>query len=120
MITRRATLLSLASLLAASLAAEAQRERLYRIGYLGLSAGPTSTTRAFREELRARGWIEGPNISIEYRWLASSAEGPAALAQQLLRLGVDIILTAGNKAVEEVRKTTTSVPIVMAWSNDPV
>jgi ABC-type uncharacterized transport system substrate-binding protein len=42
------------------------------------------------------------------------------LAQELLRLGVDIILTGGNKAVEAVRKTTTSVPIVMAWSNDPV
>jgi len=117
---RRAFVAGLGAVLAAPLEIQAQRERLYKVGYLGLSAGPTSTTRAFREELRERGWMEGQNISIEYRWLARSVEGPAALAQELLQLRVDIILTAGNKAVEEVRKTTKSVPIVMAWSNDPV
>jgi len=82
---RRAFVTGLAAVLAAPLEIQAQRERLYKVGYLGLSAGPTSTTRAFREELRERGWMEGQNISIEYRWLARSVEGPAALAQRETR-----------------------------------
>jgi|SRR5882724_1989877 len=117
---RRAFVTGFAGLLAVPLAAEAQQERVYKIGYLGLGAGPAPTTRAFREELRERGWTEGQNIAIEYRWVAASTQGPTALAEELVRIRVDIILTAGNKAIEAARKTTTSVPIVMAWSNDPV
>jgi ABC-type uncharacterized transport system substrate-binding protein len=127
-VDRRGFVAGTIALLAAPLGATAsaqeykaqQSGRTYKIGYLGLGAGPASTTRAFRDELRERGWIEGQNISIEYRWLASSTQGPGALAQELLRFGIDVLLTAGNKAVAEVQKATSSVPIVMAWSNDPV
>lgn len=52
MISRRVFVAGSVTLLAAPLGAEAQQQRVYKIGYLGLGAGPTSTTRAFREELR--------------------------------------------------------------------
>jgi hypothetical protein len=64
-ITRRSALVSLMSLLAAPLAAEAQQARVYKIGYLSAAAGPTSPTQAFRQALQERGWVEGQNITIE-------------------------------------------------------
>ena len=120
MISRRLFLAGSVTLFAVPLAAEAQG-RIVKIGYLGASAGPSSTTRAFREGLREGGWVEGQSIAIEYRWLAgSNMQEAAALAKELIEHGAVILVASGNKAVQSAKRATTSVPIVMAYSNDPV
>jgi len=120
MISRRGFVVGSVTLLAVPRAAGAQG-RIVKIGYLGASGGPSSTTRAFREGLRELGWVEGQSIAIEYRWLAgSNTQEAAALAKELIQLGADILVASGNKAVQSAKGATTSVPIVMAYSNDPV
>ena len=120
MISRRLFLAGSVTLFAVPLAAEAQG-RIVKIGYLGASAGPSSTTRAFREGLREGGWVEGQSIAIEYRWLAgSNMQEAAALAKELIEHGAVILVASGNKAVQSAKRATTSVPIVMAYSNEPV
>ena len=118
---RRAFLAGATALLAAPLAVDAQQARVYKIGYLGNTSGPTPTTEAFRQGLRERGWVEGQNITLEYRWGAGrSEEVLATLAEELAQLGVDVILTASNKSVVAAKRGAPKVPIVMAWSLDPV
>jgi ABC-type uncharacterized transport system substrate-binding protein len=118
----RRALLDVAALaiLGVSIAAEAQPTRVYKLGYLGSTAGPTSTTEAFRQGLRERGWVEGQNIVIEYRWAGGKTEGLSGLAEDLVRSGPDIIAAAGNKLVSFAEKAAPGVPIVMIWSLDPV
>ena len=121
---RRAFVAGLGVVLAAPLAARAQQGRIVKIGFFGQSAGPgpaASAVQAFRDGLRERGWIEGENVAIEYRWLGNSTpQQAAALAEELIRLRSDIIVAGGNKAVQAAKQATTTVPIVMAHSLDPV
>jgi len=105
----------------APLAAKAQQAaRVRRIGVLSPFA-PSDAARwheAFRESLRELGWIEGKNISIEYRY----AEGPAnlpALAAELVRLRVDVIVTSATGTLP-AKEATRTIPIVMASNADPV
>ena len=108
-------------LLAAPLGGEAQQARVYKVGFLGATAGPASGTEAFRQGLRERGWVEGQNITLEYRWgWGKSDEVLAALAEELVQLGADVILTASNRSVVAARRGAPRVPIVMAYSLDPV
>ena len=75
---------------------------------------------AFRQGLRELGYVEGKNIVIEWRWAEGKLDRLPALAAELVRLKVDVIVTAGP-AVTRVRKeATTTIPIVMAQDNDPV
>jgi putative ABC transport system substrate-binding protein len=117
-VNRRAFIASLAGgLLTARLTAEAQQARVYKVGFLGATAGPASGTEAFRQGLRERGWVEGQNITLEYRWgWGKSDEVLAALAEELVQLGADVILTAGNRSVVAARRGAPRVPIVMAYS----
>ena len=103
------------------LAAQAQQARVYKIGFLGITAGPDHRVEAFRQGLREQGWVEGQSITLEYRWGAGKSEEVlAALAEELAQLGADVILTMSNKAVVAARRGAPRVPIVMAWSLDPV
>jgi len=108
------------AILAASITAEAQPARVYKLGYLGLAAGPASSTQAFRQGLREHGWVEGQNIVIEYRWTGGKTEGLPELVEDLVRSRPDVIVTAGNKLVSFAKKAAPSVPIVMVHSLDPV
>jgi putative tryptophan/tyrosine transport system substrate-binding protein len=118
---RRAFVSGLAAVMTAPLTGEAQQKKIVKIGFLGQAAGPSSATQAFRDGLRERGWIEGQNVTIEYRWLGSAnTQTAAALAAELVGFGPDIIVAAGNKAVHAAKQATTSVPIVMPFSLDPV
>jgi ABC-type uncharacterized transport system substrate-binding protein len=118
---RRTFLGSLAGgLLAAPLAAEAQRAgRIPRIGILRPGVSPDPLIDAFRQGLRELGYSEGRDIRIEYRWTEGKEERLPDLAADLVRLKVDIIVTsgAGNHAAQ---RATTTIPIVMAVSVDPV
>ena len=100
-------------LLAVAVIAEAQQPaRVPRIGYLATASTSTNPARteAFRQGLRELGYVEGKNISIEYR----------ALAADLVRLKVDVIVTNGATSTHAAKEATSTIPIVMAQDPDPI
>jgi putative tryptophan/tyrosine transport system substrate-binding protein len=107
------------------LAARAQQPagRVHRIGYLSVSSRePTlHLIQAFEQSLRSLGYRVGENIAIEYRFGDGEMERLPALAADLVRLGVDIIIaTGGNPATVAAMKATTTIPIVMTSGVDPI
>ncbi len=112
-------------LLALGVIAEAQQpKKVPRIGYLsgGDVARESSRAEAIRAALRERGYIEGQNIAIEYRYADGKLDRAAELAAELVRLKVDIIVAAGGGGyVQAVKNATTTIPIVMVGQgSDPV
>ena len=118
---RRDIVLSLLALGASPLAAKAQpAEKVWRIGYLGQTAGPTATTVVFLDELRSLGYVEGRNLSIEYRWAAGNMERLPEMAAELVRLKPDLIVTGATEPVRAAKRATSSIPLVMTGASDPV
>jgi len=117
-IGRRAFLSGLAlSVLAAPIAVGAQPARqVWRIGYLGTSSPSLepNLVNAFRQGLREFGHIEGQDIVIEYRWAEGKYDRFPELAAELVRLKVDVILTAGTPGALAAKQATRTIPIVMA------
>ncbi len=108
-------------LLAGPLPAEAQQVgKMYRIGYLHFRAGPIATDEAFLQGLRDLGWIEGQNIDIKYRWAAGKRDRYPALAEELVHLKVDLIVTALRSVTQAAKNATRTIPIVMASAPDAV
>ena len=102
--------------------AQAQPTKIPRIGYLAtvsLSAIP-ARIKAFRQGLRDLGYVEGKNISIEYRFAEGKPDHLPGLAAELVRLKVDIIVTAGPPATRAAKEATNTIPIVMTNEADPV
>jgi putative tryptophan/tyrosine transport system substrate-binding protein len=102
--------------------ADAQQPgKIFRIAYLdpGNASGSAVLVDAFRQELRKLGWIEGKNISIEYRFAEQKNERLSELAADLVRHKVDLIVTAGTPTALAAKNTTTTIPIVMANTADP-
>jgi putative tryptophan/tyrosine transport system substrate-binding protein len=111
------------TLLAAPLAAEAQQAgKVYRVGFLRNSSAALEANLVgpFREGLRELGYVEGRNIVIEYRWAEGEYERFPALIAELAALNVDVIVTAGTPAALAVKRTTPSIPLVMAAVGDPI
>jgi len=122
--TRRAFIGTLAGgLLTAPLAAGAQSaEKVYRIGLLG-GTPPTAEPRlweGFFQELRERGYVEGRNVIFDGRWYGNQIERLPALAAELVRLKVDVIVAGASPAPEAAQRATSTIPIVMAYHADPV
>ena len=112
-----------AMLFALCMSAQAQQAtRIPVIGRLGASSASAEAARveALRQGLRELGYIEGKNIVIEWRHAEGKLDRLRALAAELVHQKVDIIITGGANATEAVRKTTSTIPIVMAQSGDPV
>jgi putative ABC transport system substrate-binding protein len=111
-----------AVLLAAPLAAEAQQAgKPFRIGYIGSSSGTSQhLVAAFREGLRDRGWVEGQNVIIEYRWAGGMAERYPTLLAELVGLKVDLIVTTTTTGALAAKRATTEIPIVFTMVSDPV
>ncbi len=111
------------SLVAAPVAAETQQAtKVYRIGLLGGNP-PTAEPRlweGFFQELRDRGYVEGQNILFEGRWYGNETERLPALAAELVRLKVDIIVAGAAPAPEAAQRATSTIPIVMSYHPDPV
>jgi len=115
-----ATISSILALLLSSVATEAQQPaKTPRIGVLSLASGPNPNMDVFRG-LRELGWIEGQNIAAEYRWGASREDQLPALAAELVRLKVDIIVTSSTPAAQAAKQATTTIPIVITFVADPV
>jgi len=93
--------------------------KMPRIGYLALRA-LAAEDEAFKQGLRDLGWIEGKNIAIEYRWAAGQVERLPALAAELVRLQVDLIVVRSTAVVQAAKDATPSIPIVMVLAADPV
>jgi putative tryptophan/tyrosine transport system substrate-binding protein len=103
--------------------AEAQQpKKVPRIGYLVISSlsGSESRAEAFRQGLRELGYIEGKNIVIEWRSADGQRERGPTLAEELVRLKVDVIVTGGPDATRPAKEATKTIPIVMAQDGDPV
>jgi len=108
------------------LAARAQRpaSTLRRIGLLLPGNARTTVVRgqleAFRQGLKEYGWVEGQNISVEYSFAEGREDALAAIAAELARLRLDVIVAEGTAAIQAAKTVTQTVPIVMATSADPV
>jgi putative tryptophan/tyrosine transport system substrate-binding protein len=110
-------------LLAAPLAAEAQQSaKGHRIGLLiGSSRSFVAPyLEIFRQALRALGYVEGRNIAIEYRYADGHYDRLPVLAADLVRLKVDIVVTEGTPPTRAAAQATTTIPIVMTVTGDPV
>jgi ABC-type uncharacterized transport system substrate-binding protein len=105
------------------IAAAQQTGKILRIGFLDPStaSGSAVLVDAFRQELRKLGWIEGKNITIEYRFAENKGtERLPELAADLVRLKVDLIVVASTPPALAAKRATTTIPIVMAIAGDPV
>ena len=122
MIDRRAFIGSLTGgLLAAPLAAEGQQAgKVYRIGFLRQGQPPKAWVEALQQGLRERGYVEGRNLVWEFRSTDGSLDQLPQLAEELVRLKVDVILARASSAAMAAKRATTSVPIVFAGVYAPV
>jgi putative ABC transport system substrate-binding protein len=114
-----------ALLFALSYSASAQQpKKISRIGYLSITDAATDSPRAegIRLALRERGYIEGQNIAIEYRYAEGKVDRASELAAELARLKVDIIVAAtGDVTIRAAKNATKTIPIVMmGQGSDPV
>ena len=114
----------LLAILALPCASDAQAPtKIPRIGILWFGSpvvGPSPLLEAFRQELRELGYVEGQNIAIESRHAAMRAGQLPELAANLVLFKVDVIVAAGDPAIDAARQATGTMPIVMVGSGDPV
>ncbi len=105
-----------------SIAHAQQAGKVLRIGFLDAStaSGMAVLLDAFRQELSKLGWVEGKNLTVEYRFAEQKNERLPELAADLVRLKVDLIVTTGTPPALAVKKATTTIPIVMTNVGDPV
>ena len=112
-----------AVLLALSFPTAAQQaKKIPRIGFLASVSASSDTDRieAFRQGLRELGYVEGQNVTIEYRWADGRFEQLPDLAAELVRLKVDVIVAVVTQASLAAKKATGTIPIVMVGVSDPV
>jgi putative ABC transport system substrate-binding protein len=102
--------------------AEAQQStKIPRIGLIATSLSANSARiESFRQGLRELGYVEGKNIVIEWRFAEEKPDRLPALAAELVRLKVDVILTSGPSVTRAAKEATTTIPIVMTNDSDPV
>jgi putative ABC transport system substrate-binding protein len=115
-------LLAIVLLTTVSPAATQQSGKVFRIGFLDNStaSGIAVLSDAFRQELSKRGWIEGKNFAIEYRFAEGENDRLPQLAGDLVRLKVDLIVAASAPSALAAKRATTTIPIVMTSPPDPV
>jgi len=99
-----------------------QAPRLPTIGFLGSSTSSAMTAwiAAFVQRLHELGWIEGRTVAIEYRWGEGRDERYAQIADEFIRLKVNVIVTYGTPPTKAAKQATTTIPIVFAAAADPI
>jgi putative tryptophan/tyrosine transport system substrate-binding protein len=102
------------------LAVRAQQPAMPVIGYLGAASPTLGRSRALQQGLKEAGYVVGENVSIEYRWAEGEYDKLPALAVELVRRQVSVIVTGGNAAAFAAKAATTTVPIVFILTEDPV
>ncbi|MBI2182489.1 MAG: ABC transporter substrate-binding protein, partial [Deltaproteobacteria bacterium] len=102
-------------------AAEAQQAKRPKLGWLGArTPGPGSGAELFRREFSKLGYVEGKNIAIEYSYANNRLDRIAALADELVSLKVDVLLTPNISAALALKNATRTIPIVFFGAGDPV
>jgi putative tryptophan/tyrosine transport system substrate-binding protein len=107
------------SLLLALVAASAQpRAKPARIAFLGLSPEPPTSARppavaAFQQHLRELGWVEGQNLTMEWRWAEGSLERFTTLVEEVVRLPVEVLVVPNQTTAELAQQATTTIPIII-------
>jgi putative tryptophan/tyrosine transport system substrate-binding protein len=121
-VDRRTFLGAAAAAIIAPLDANAQTTTTVRyIGWLSGTGRDSPAVRQARDaRLRELGWVEGENLRVEYRYANGMAELLKPLAEELVRLKVEVIVTVGTQAAFAAKNATTSIPIVMYGAGDPV
>ena len=99
-----------------------QQSKVWRVGFLSpVSASSSSqNTDAFLKGMQELGYVEGKNLVIEWRFADGEFERLPGLAADLVQLKMDVIVAAASPAIGAAQKTTTTIPIVMATTGDPV
>jgi putative ABC transport system substrate-binding protein len=99
-----------------------QHGKVWRVGFLSLSSASLSSENsdAFLEGMRGLGYVEGRNLAVEWRFADGNFERLSGLAADLVRLKVDVIVAVASAAIGAAQKATTTIPIVMATTGDPV
>jgi putative ABC transport system substrate-binding protein len=102
--------------------AQASKAGAPRIGFLGAASalGFANQIAGLREGLQELGYVEGKNVAIEFRWAEGRLDKLPALAAELVRLRVDVLVTQGVPATRAAKEATTTIPIVMAAVGDAV
>ena len=112
-----------ALLFALCVSAEAQQpKKVFRIGHLtpGTSSSNSARIEAFRQGLRDLGYVAGKNFVMESRLADGKLDHLPALAAELVRLNVELIVTGGSASTRAAQETTSTIPIVMTQDPDPV
>src|SRR5262249_7604800 len=106
----------------AHLAEAQQAKKVPRIGFLSATSSSTVSAGlgAFHQGLRELGYVEGKNIVIDYRYAEEKLDRLPALASELVRLKVDVIVTSGPRKTRAAKEATVTIPIVMGFDSDPV
>src|SRR5262245_10781842 len=114
--------LALSLAFAPVIAAAQQSGKVYRIGFLGARSGSDGSRflEAFRQGLIERGWVEGKNITIDYRFAEGKGERLPDLAAELLREKVEVVVVEGRDTARAVQQMSNTIPIVMAEATAPV
>ena len=122
--SKKILLSAVATLILASVfPGEAQQpKKVPRIGFQSAAspAAMTPRTAAFSQGLRELGYVEGKNIVIEWRYAEGKLDRLDEFAAEFVRLKVNVIVTAAPSSTRAAKKATSTIPIVMAWDNDPV
>jgi putative ABC transport system substrate-binding protein len=101
--------------------AEAQQpKKIPRIGYLSLTSGPGWQEEEFLKGLHDLGYVERQNIIVEYRWAAGKMDRLPALAEELVRLKVELVIGRTTPVIQALKSATTTIPILMLAAADPV
>ena len=116
----RGSALLAVSLLALPTGHAQQSAPVRRIGYLAGSSAASGLHDAFRQGLRALGWVEGRTVAIDFRFADGRYERLPDLAAELVRLQVDVIVALSTAAAVAARNATATIPIVMVNAGDPV
>jgi putative tryptophan/tyrosine transport system substrate-binding protein len=119
-------LLSVAAVIVMVFACEADAQQRGKVPHVGIllpsspTSSPDANLEAFRQGLRDLGYVDGRNITLEYRWAENREDQYPALVAELIRLKVDIIFTTSTPAVLVAKQATNTIPIVFPVSSDPV
>jgi putative ABC transport system substrate-binding protein len=105
---------------AAAQGQDREGDKVYRIGFLRAGTSPRTWVEALQEGLRKRGYVEGQNLVVEFRFTDGSVDQLPQRAEELVRSKVDVILASSSPAAVATKKATTSLPIVFVNVFDPI
>jgi putative ABC transport system substrate-binding protein len=115
-----AVLLAALALVAAPGSAAGQSTKVWRIGFLGGASAEDVPLSSLRDGLRELGYVHGKNIAFEYKFAETRNERLPGLASELVRSKLDLIVTHGTPATRAAKQVTSTIPIVMVATGDPV